>query len=613
MRGFVDRLCLAFAVFLLYIVPACVVRAADPQPYTVSISATGTEPLDQALADYSTLVSLRKQVPVGPFALVIRAIGDQEHFRVALNSFGYYKGKTLIRIAGILVDDPGVVDYLEKAPADPPVEVDVAVDTGPLYHLGNVEIEGDIPEAARQKLGLAPGDPALAAEVHAARERLENALRDEGYALARVDEPIAFRRDGEDLLDITLSAESGPRMDLGTITVTGLEHIHESFVRRHLLVHAGERFNPATLEKARQDLMAIGTFSSVQLIPADSPDNEGRLPVEFRIRESKRHKVSISGQFSTDIGGSVATSWENRNLLGQAERLSFTAGVTQIGGNSTRGIGYNVQLSFLKPDFLSHGQSLRTNIGAVDQSLLAYDRQAYTLGALVSRKLADHWSASIGLSAEQERIRQQGITSDFTLLDLPMELKYDDTVSLLDPTRGIRASASVTPTQPLTGPNTTPFVLFQVAGSTYLDLSDSGRSVLALRGIIGVAEGANQSELPPDRRFYAGGSATVRGFKYQSIGPQFADNSPQGGTALSAGTVEFRQRFLDSYGAVAFVDAGQVTTNSTPFSGTWRIGAGIGARYYTSFGPIRLDFAVPVNPLPGSGSFQIYIGLGQAF
>jgi translocation and assembly module TamA len=105
----------------------------------------------------------------------------------------------------------------------------------------------------------------------------------------------------------------------------------------------------------------------------------------------------------------------------------------------------------------------------------------------------------------------------------------------------------------------------------------------------------------------------VRGYKYQSIGPQFADNKPQGGTSMSTGTLEFRQRFLDSYGAAVFADIGQVNASGPPFTGIWRLGYGIGARYYTGFGPVRLDVALPANKQTGGGSFEVYIGLGQAF
>jgi translocation and assembly module TamA len=131
--------------------------------------------------------------------------------------------------------------------------------------------------------------------------------------------------------------------------------------------------------------------------------------------------------------------------------------------------------------------------------------------------------------------------------------------------------------------------------------------------MVGVSGGVSQFGLPPDQRFYAGGSSTVRGYKYQSVGPAFADSTPQGGTAMATGSVELRQRIFDNYGVVLFADAGQVSVDALPFSNRWQMGAGIGVRYYTSFGPIRVDVALPVNPQPNSGSFEVYVGLGQAF
>ncbi|HET6308376.1 MAG TPA: BamA/TamA family outer membrane protein, partial [Rhodopila sp.] len=140
-----------------------------------------------------------------------------------------------------------------------------------------------------------------------------------------------------------------------------------------------------------------------------------------------------------------------------------------------------------------------------------------------------------------------------------------------------------------------------------------GRSILALRGLVGEVSGAGVFDLPPDQRFYAGGSSTVRGYRYQTLGPQFPDQIPTGGTAISTGTVELRQRILGSYGVVGFMDVGQVSSNGAPFTSAWHAGAGLGARYYTPIGPIRVDFAVPLEKLPGGDSFEVYIGIGQAF
>ena len=195
----------------------------------------------------------------------------------------------------------------------------------------------------------------------------------------------------------------------------------------------------------------------------------------------------------------------------------------------------------------------------------------------IERKLSEHWTISYGLSGEQEDITQQGVSARYNLIGLPLSAKYDNTNSLLDPTNGFRLAMLLTPTQSL-GHGSATFMIGQLSGSAYFDLSGSGRTVVATRGLVGKAFGADEFGLPPDQRFYAGGSATVRGFRYQSIGPQFPDGNPVGGTAISAGSIELRQRILENYGFVTFIDAGQVTANGAPFTSNWRVGAGIGAR-----------------------------------
>ena len=206
------------------------------------------------------------------------------------------------------------------------------------------------------------------------------------------------------------------------------------------------------------------------------------------------------------------------------------------------------------------------------------------------------------------------VRSAYELLAAPLTGNYDGTGPadvLSDPTKGLRASFAVTPTQSFGASNSAFFVL-QASASYYFDLSGGGRSVMALRALAGSILGGSNLSLPPDQRLYAGGSATVRGYAYQSIGPQFADGKPVGDKSVDAATVEFRQRIGQDWGAVAFADAGQASAGA-PFTGTMRVGVGVGARYYTSIGPVRLDIAVPLAPMPHGDSFEIYIGLGQAF
>ena len=600
-----------FALVMFMI--ATVSHAADPQTYTVNIDKTSNTQLDQLLHDASTLISLQKNAPVGPFALIARAKQDQKRFISALQSLGYYKGKALLLIADRSLDDPDLLDWLNAVSADKSVPVTVKLELGPQFHLSAIKIQGKAPKQAQDWLQLKMGDQLRAADILAARERLLNALREQGYAQAKVDEPIATLHEDTDTVDILFQVDIGPKVVLGEIRVNGLKTVHESFVKRRLLIATGQPFKPTSIETAREDLASLGVFSSVRTKIEKSLDPQGREPLSFEVTERPLHAVNFGGSYATDLGGNVSSSWMHRNLFGNAEQLNLTAAITQLGGNSTTGIGYKMGATFSKPDFLKRDQSLQLGVDAFQQSLEAYDVKAVIAQILLNRKLDIHWRGTFGIAAQESQVNQEGVTHDYTLLSVPLTLKYDSSNSLLDPTKGSIATASVTPTQSLANMNSKPFVLAQTTASTYLDLGKPGRSVLALRGVIGVSGGTSQFNLPPDKRFYAGGSATVRGYKYQSIGPAFPDNKPQGGTSMASGSVELRQRIFDKYGVVLFADAGQVNVDSLPFAGHWQLGAGVGARYYTSFGPIRLDVALPVNPQPGSGSFEVYIGLGQAF
>ena len=597
---------------LMYII-AAVSHAADSLPYSVNIDKTNNTQLDQMLQDASIMVSLEKSAPTGPFALIARAKQDQERFTTALHSLGYYKGKILLRIANRTLDDPSLFDSLAAAQADKSVPVTVAFELGPQFHLREIKIDGHVPKQAHDWLKLKTGDPARATDILAARQRLLNALREQGYARAKVDEPTATLLEDTDAVDILFKVDSGPNVILGEIRVNGLKKLNEAFVKNRLLIATGQPFKPTAIETARQDLATLGIFSSVRTQVGKQLDLQGREPISFEVTERPLRAVSAEAAYSTDLGGKLSGSWLHRNMFGNAEQLNLTAAVAQLGGNSTTGIGYKVGAAFSKPDFLKRDQSLQLGLDALQQNLDAYDEKAVIAQMLLNRKLADHWRGSYGIAAQQSQISQENVTRDYTLLSLPLTLNYNSSNSLLDPTQGSIAAVMVTPTQSLGGVNSKPFVLAKTSASTYLDLGKSGRSVLALRGMVGVSGGVSQFELPPDQRFYAGGSATVRGYKYQSVGPAFADNKPQGGTSMAAVSVELRQRIFDHYGVALFVDGGQVSVDALPFASRLQIGAGIGARYYTSFGPIRLDVALPVNPQPDSGSFEVYIGLGQAF
>ncbi len=619
-------------LFLLWLA-AAPAYAADPQPYKVDLASTGDRSLDSTLKATSELLTLRTSAPVSPFGLIGRARGDLERLKTVLESFGYYQSYVAITVNGLPLDDPTVAEILSALPTSNDARIKITFSTGALYHLRRVDIDGELPPAVQGALGLKTGDPAVASDVLAGGERLQTALQDQGYAFAKVDPPIAYEDPPDRVLDVKFHVVTGSVVQIGDIRIRGLRRMRESFVRDHLLVHTGDQYGAGKIERARADLLGLGVFATVSIRIGASADASGRVPVTFTVRERLQHAVSVSGAYSSDLGGSTGVSWTNRNLSGKADQLTLAASVINLGGGTaTDGMGYDASAKYLLPEIWHRDQSLQWSVGAIKQSLDAYDQTALTTGVALNRKLSSIWSASVGLSAEQEHITQEcptpppiipdRCTYNYTLLAIPMSVLLNTTnlaSPLDDPTHGVRASLSIAPTLSLGHPNAR-FFITQGNISIYFDLHDlglnrnPGRSVLALRALAGLAQGAGETSLPPDQRFYAGGSGTIRGYRYQSVGPTFWDTkNPIGGTAINAGTAEFRQRIGTNWGAAVFLDGGQVSANVNPLEGTLRFGTGFGARYYTPIGPIRLDLAAPLSRRPGDDAFEIYIGLGQAF
>jgi len=643
-------------------------RCADPQPYRVEFRATGNGALDSTLKATSQLQTLRTSSAVNSFGLIARARLDVARFKTVLESYGYYQGVAAVTINGIALEVPSLGDTLNALPAGTEAHCRVTFEVGPLYHLGSVDIDGELPDAARGSLALVSGAAAVASDVLAGGARLLTALENQGYAFVRVDPPVAYEDPEKQLLNLRFHVVTGPKVRVGEISFAGLKRVHERLVRRRLLLHTGQPYSALAVEQARKDLLSLGVFSTVSVRLAEAADADGRVPITFRMRERLRHSVALNAGYSSDLGGSAGVTWTDRNVRGNAEQLTLSAQAINLGGTATTGLGYDVSAIYLIPEFAHRDQSLQFAVGTLKQSLQAYDQTAETTGVTLSRKLSSLWSASVGLSAVHETITQQGTTRVYTLFALPLGVLYDSTdlsSPLMDPIHGWRSSFSLAPTLSRGKPNAT-FFITQASVAKYFDLrhlfgTEPGRSVLAMRVLTAAALGATQftelveqcppastpprpcaeipvtvPDLPPDQRFYAGGSGTVRGYRYQSVGPEFFDGSPVGGTAMNALNLEYRQRIGASLGAAAFVDAGNVSQESNPLKGLfhssrcrsgglvgtnpaqsttdcWAVGVGAGARYYTSIGVLRFDLAVPMLRSSNDDRFEVYIGLGQAF
>ncbi|HTM94564.1 MAG TPA: BamA/TamA family outer membrane protein, partial [Croceibacterium sp.] len=228
------------------------------------------------------------------------------------------------------------------------------------------------------------------------------------------------------------------------------------------------------------------------------------------------------------------------------------------------------------------------------------------------------WSVGLESVATRERevtvSGEKGPKETYYVAALPLRAQIDNTFDLLDPTYGWRLGGRVSPELSFTNGEQFTYVRAQVDASAYYPVTE--KIVLAGRVRLGSMPGAPLYGIAPSRRFFAGGGGSVRGYGYQAIGPQDNLGEPSGGRSLTEVSVEARIGtgfFGGALAVVPFVDAGAVDTEPYPDFEDIKIGAGIGLRYKTGFGPIRVDVGVPLTPGPGDPPVAVYVALGQAF
>jgi translocation and assembly module TamA len=411
---------------------------------------------------------------------------------------------------------------------------------------------------------------------------------------------------------VTFVAETGPLARMGPVRFSGTDKVDTVWLQRRVPFSEGEPYDPAKVEAMRGRLTSLGVFNSVRIKPASTLDANGELPFDVELTDRPSRSIGFGVSYETQLGFAVSGFWTHRNLFGQAESLRLTAELTHIGqGYAILDTGFAFRAAFRKPDWWLGGQDARLEAAGLREVLDAYTRNAVTAYGGLDRVFSPRWTARAGLAGEASRITRNGITMDYQLVGLPLSILYNRANSDLDPTEGYRIDLDVTPW--VYSRNF--FTVLRLTGRHYFDFSEDGRSVLATRASLGSEPAISIGAIPPDKYFYAGGGGSVRGFVYQSAGPRDNFNNPLGGASVVEASVEFRQRIGKSWGAVAFVDAGSAYPYFFPDFSLFapRIGAGVGARYYTDFGPVRLDVGFPLNRRDGDPAFGVYVSLGQAF
>jgi translocation and assembly module TamA len=551
-----------------------------------------------ALSAGAQLVALVGRTPPSLAALRRRAEGDVPQLLQILHDDGYWSAAIDLKIDG---------------DADP-VLVTLAVTPGPLYTLGHVEVQGaggappplagSLGSAA---LGLTPGGPAKASDIVAAETKIVSIYRENGHPFAKVTDRRVVIDDGTHTMSVTYTVDPGTAATFGTTAIDGLKDLDRAFVENRIDWKPGAPYDERKVAATRKVLLDSNLFSIVDVNHAAAPAGDGSLPMNVKLSERLPHSLGAGIEYSTSLGFGTRAFWEDRNIFGHAESLRITGEFAQA--------QLGALLQFRKPDFLIPDQDFLVTAELAQDSPPAYTSRHLRLQPGVERHFDDHLvTVGAALSYEEGNLTAYSGPSKYKLIGVPLYLRYDDTGSLLNPTHGQRAGIETTPYHGLDAQSPS-FLSTKLSGSIYLPILGSDRLVSANFVRIGSILGTGRDELPADKRFYVGGGGSVRGYGYQRIGALEGGDKPLGGSSsLELGT-ELRTMITDSIGIAPFVEAGNVY--STPFpklGGRLFVGAGIGLRYYTAIGPVRLDIATPVTPVrAGDSPIQVYVSLGQAF
>ncbi|MHB8529431.1 MAG: autotransporter assembly complex protein TamA [Caulobacteraceae bacterium] len=505
---------------------------------------------------------------------------------------------------------------------DEPPRAVIKVTPGPRFSLGAARIDwiGASPNAeadgaAEKAVALHPGAPGRAADVVAAEGRIVATLEKLGYADAAARPREVIVDDAARTVSARFRIAAGEQVRLDGVRILTKGNTRPALVRGLMPWKSGALYDPAKLAELERRLRDTGVFDSITV--ALAPESEavrGLRPVVVSLVDRPRHTIELGAGYSSSEGSGVEASLIRYNIAGRADTLSFAGKLYDIQQK------LDVELDL--PHWRRANQTLKLGADVLGDRTPAYDDLGGGVRLGVNRRFTRTSYATLGAALDYATTREKTAVN---LLATPVgeNLKLliaagqagfalDRSNDPLDPTKGWRVQAQAEPTL-ITGDRDLAYLKTQTQASAYLPLQADAATVLAARVKLGAIFGGRIPDVPADRRFFAGGGGSVRGFGYQEVGPRLSDNTPEGGLSLVETSVEMRQRLTDRFGLVAFVDAGSVGMGSTPTFTDFSAGAGLGLRYNLGFAPFRIDIATPLDPRKGDSPVQVYLSIGQSF
>jgi translocation and assembly module TamA len=576
--------------------------------------------------DLSTLRELDDGVEAAP-QVTARARADAELLGEILRTYGYYSGEVVRQLSGgRRAGEAAGDDDAEAASREPSVRFDIL--PGARYRFGRIDL-GELPalpepDASRliEAFGIRTGDPLYADRIVERELELRVALGESGYPFAEVDEPELLIDHAREEGDLTLAARPKGKYVFGEVVSGDPRFLSGRHLARIARFDAGDTFQQSLETDLRRAIIATGLVSSVTITPRETrapADGEpGVVALDVAMERAPLRTIAGAIGYGTEDGFKVEGRWEHRNLFPPegALRLRAILGTREVLGS----------VGIRRNNFLGRDQVLTVDAFASDIVTQAVDSRGGGVRAtfekvsniLFQKPVSWQIGGEVIFTDERNRLIRVApgavqARQAYLIGGLFGSVTLDESDDLLDPTSGWRTTVFLAPEVSRQGGAESFYLRAQGDASIYRSLGDL---VLAGRVRAATIQGAAVDDIAPSRRLYGGGGASVRGYGFQGVGPRDTLGNPTGGASLVEFSAEARiptPLFGGAIEVVPFLDGGSVARGSTPDFDEIRFGAGIGIRYKTTFGPIRVDVATPLNPTAFDSPVVVYVSLGQAF
>jgi outer membrane protein insertion porin family/translocation and assembly module TamA len=519
------------------------------------------------------------------------------------------------------------------------VDVTLTIDEGQPVTIAGVEFRGfdGVPpahlELMKRQSPLVVGRPRDRQQVTAAHELAVNELRDHGFPYAKVA-TVEDDGPGGKEASITFTAEPGAIAHFGDVEIAGNTSVSDRVIQRQLTFRPGDLYRRSVVQDSQRRLYSMELFQFVNIESLNPEQQQTDVNTRVTVAEGKHQRVNFGVGYGTDEKARVDGEYHHVNFLGGAR----SAGAHARWSSLDRGL----RLDFNQPYFFAPNLSFGSEGQRWYTYTPAYKSVVTGAKATLTRRYSQRFSWSVSMSSERNSsaiessvLNDPQLYADLIALGLdPTTGKQEGTLSalgfdlqrstadnVLNARRGYQLAFHAEEAGHLL-PGTFSYTAMSVDGRHYLPVSD--RLVIANRLQVGSiqAAGGDPKAVPFSKKYFLGGATSIRGWGRYEVSPLGGSGLPIGGNSMLAFSSEARLTFSGSFGAVAFLDAGNVWAGDGQFKlGTLRYAVGPGLRYQTPVGPIRLDLGYQLNPIPDllvngapqARRWRIHFSIGQAF